>query len=110
MPRMDDGVHTIPVPRGWSAEQAWQAIRDGILLKDPHPGWANIIVKEGRFVTLLERHTEEEVLMQEEDPTAIDPDEQEPDEDPPTDQEKREAERELELLKADEEEKDVGSD
>jgi hypothetical protein len=77
VPRLNDGLHTIPVPRGWTPEQAWQAIKDGILLKDPHPFWANIIVKNGKFVELLEKHTDEEVLVQEEveDPTAIDPNE-----------------------------------
>lgn len=67
MPSLIDGVHTIPVPRGWTPEQAWAAIRDGILLKDPHPGWANIIVKNGRFVELLEKRTEEEVLPREDE-------------------------------------------
>ena len=67
MPNLIDGVHTIPVPRGWSPEQAWQAIKDGILLKDPHPGWANIIVKDGRFVELLEKRTEDQVLPREDE-------------------------------------------
>ena len=50
MPRMyDDGVHTIPVPRSWTPEQAWEEIKRGILLKDPHPGWANVIIKDGQL-------------------------------------------------------------
>lgn len=45
-----DGVHTFPVPRGWSAEQAWHAICRGDLLTDPHPFWANVVVEDGRVV------------------------------------------------------------
>lgn len=47
------GIHTIPVPRGWSVEQAWEAISRGDLLTDPDPGWANIEVRDGRFVRVL---------------------------------------------------------
>lgn len=49
-----DGVHTIPVPRGWSPEQAWEAICRGDLLTDPEPQWANVLVKDGRFVELCD--------------------------------------------------------
>lgn len=49
-----DGVHTIPVPHGWSAEQAWEAIARGEALTDPDPMWANVVVKDGRFVRLVE--------------------------------------------------------
>lgn len=49
-----DGVHTIPVPRGWTPEQAWEAIRRGDLLTDPEPAWANVVVKDGRFVELID--------------------------------------------------------
>lgn len=49
-----DGVHTIPVPRGWSPEQAWEAIRRGDELTDPEPAaWANVLVENGHFVELL---------------------------------------------------------
>jgi hypothetical protein len=27
MPEQPDGVHTIPVPHGWSPEQAWEGTR-----------------------------------------------------------------------------------
>ena len=64
---MDDGVHTIPVPRNMTPEQAWEEIKNGTLLTDPKPGWANVIVKNGRFVELLEKRKEEEVLMQEDE-------------------------------------------
>ena len=36
-------LHTIPVPRGWSVEQAWEAIQRGDKLTDPHPDWVNIL-------------------------------------------------------------------
>lgn len=49
-----DGVHTIPVPRGWSPEQAWEAIRRGVSLTDERPFWANVLVERGRFVKLLD--------------------------------------------------------
>lgn len=49
-----DGVHTIPVPRGWSPEQAWEAISRGDLLTDPEPCWAVVVVEAGRFVQLVD--------------------------------------------------------
>lgn len=42
----------IPVPRGWSPEQAWEAIKRGDVLTDPDPRWANVEVLDGRFVQL----------------------------------------------------------
>jgi hypothetical protein len=48
-------IHTIPVPRGMSPEQAWEKIQRGEKLKDLHPRWANIETdKKGRFLHLLE--------------------------------------------------------
>lgn len=47
-----DGVHTIPVPRGWSPEQAWEAISRGDLLTDLHPSWVNVRVRDGVIVEL----------------------------------------------------------
>jgi hypothetical protein len=47
-----DGVHTIPVPHGWSPEQAWEAIQRGDRLEDPAAAWVNIVVRDGRFVEL----------------------------------------------------------
>lgn len=49
-----DGVHTIPVPRGWSPEQAWEAIKRGEKLTDPLPDWSNVLIRDGRFVELLD--------------------------------------------------------
>jgi hypothetical protein len=49
-----DGVHTIPVPRGWSPEQAWEAIKRGDLLIDMQPAWANVLIRNGRFVELCD--------------------------------------------------------
>lgn len=47
-------IHTIPVPRGWSPEVAWEAIKRGDKLTDPEPTWANVLIDaEGRFVELL---------------------------------------------------------
>lgn len=47
-------IHTIPVPRGWSVEQSWEAITRGDLLTDPEPqGWANVEVRDGVMVRVL---------------------------------------------------------
>lgn len=52
---MSNVIHTIPVPRGMSPEQAWEMIQRGHKLKDRHPRWANIEADEkGRFLHLLE--------------------------------------------------------
>jgi hypothetical protein len=67
MPRIIDGVHTIPVPHGWSPEQAWEAISRGELLKDPQPNWVSVIIKNGRYVELLEKRSEEDILMHEDE-------------------------------------------
>lgn len=55
-----DGVHTIPVPRGWSIEQSWEHIRRGVLLTDPEPNWAVILVKAGRLDLVLSDERQEE--------------------------------------------------
>lgn len=47
-------VHVIPVPRGWSPEQAWEAIKRGDVLTDPVPSWANVVIRGGRFVELCD--------------------------------------------------------
>lgn len=53
-------IHTIPVPRGWSVEQSWEAISRGDLLTDPEPqGWANVEVVEGVMVRVLPVSDEE---------------------------------------------------
>lgn len=52
-------VHTIPVPRGWSIEQAWEAISRGDTLKDEEPDWANVLVRDGMLVRVLSMHTVE---------------------------------------------------
>lgn len=54
MVEQPDGVHTIPVPAGWSIEQAWEAIRRGETLFDREPGWANVLVEGGRFVKIVD--------------------------------------------------------
>jgi hypothetical protein len=53
-------VHTIPVPRGWSAEQAWEAITRGVPLTDAHPSWANIETDDDdQFVRVLDAEADE---------------------------------------------------
>jgi hypothetical protein len=38
-------VHTIPVPVGWSVEQAWEAVSRGAWLpRWTLAGWANVLV------------------------------------------------------------------
>lgn len=51
---MGTTIHTIPVPRGWSVEQAWEAIRRGDKLTDPEPSWVNIESLDGQFVRWLD--------------------------------------------------------
>jgi hypothetical protein len=51
-----DGVHTIPVPHGWSVEQAWEAIRRGDRLTDPEPRWANVLIRDGKLVGLADQN------------------------------------------------------
>jgi len=47
-------IHTIPVPVGWSPEQAWEAISRGDRLEHPdgEPTWVNVETRDGRFVRL----------------------------------------------------------
>lgn len=47
-------LHVIPVPQGWSPEQAWEAISRGDLLTDPDPDWSIIRTESGRMVELVE--------------------------------------------------------
>ena len=58
---MSRAIHTIPVPHGMSAEQAWEMIQRGNKLKDLNPRWANIVTDEkGHFLHLLEVEDDEE--------------------------------------------------
>lgn len=50
-----DGVHTIPVPAGWSPEQAWEAISRGVLLPETDVNWANILVRDGRMIEVCDK-------------------------------------------------------
>lgn len=44
-------THTIPVPRGWSPEQAWHAIKNNDVLPDEDPGyWVNVD-EHGRLIS-----------------------------------------------------------
>jgi hypothetical protein len=47
-------IHTIPVPNGWSVEQAWEAIRRGDELTDPEPMWANVLIRDGNFAEVID--------------------------------------------------------
>lgn len=51
-------IHLIPVPPGWSIEQAWEAISRGDTLLYPagvEPLWANVETDENdRFVRILD--------------------------------------------------------
>jgi hypothetical protein len=53
MIQKSNGILTIPVPRGWSVEQAWEAISRGDELTDKNPFWANIRVKNGKFIEVI---------------------------------------------------------
>lgn len=46
-------VHTIPVPDGWSIEQAWEVIKRGDRIPPNIPvTWANIIEKDGHLIQI----------------------------------------------------------
>jgi hypothetical protein len=47
-------IHTIPVPDGWSVEQAWEAITRGDELTDPEPMWANVLLRDGEFAEVID--------------------------------------------------------
>ena len=46
-------VHTIAIPRGWSAEQTWEAISRGDHLEGPFVKWQNIVVRDGKLVKVI---------------------------------------------------------
>lgn len=52
-----DGVHTIPVPLGWSPEQAWEAITREQPMPTGPKRWANILVEHGKYTQLLTEAT-----------------------------------------------------
>ena len=47
-------VHTIPVPHGWSVEQAWEAIVRGedIGKYDPNPNWDNVLAEGTKIIKI----------------------------------------------------------
>jgi hypothetical protein len=55
MPKFVHRLHTIPVPEGWSVEQAWEAIvRGDRFTLGRGTWWANIVVEDDtRFVTWI---------------------------------------------------------
>jgi hypothetical protein len=52
--RQRDGIHTIPVPLGWSVEQAWEAIAREDTIPDMAVTWTNVAVKDGRLVMVVD--------------------------------------------------------
>jgi len=53
-------IHTIPVPDGWSIEQAWEAISRGDKLPINTQYWANVEVdKHERLVHVIDNIDEE---------------------------------------------------
>lgn len=46
-------IHTIPVPIGWSPEQAWHAIKNNDVLPDTDAYWVNVD-EHGRLVSETE--------------------------------------------------------
>ena len=50
---MPDGIHTIPVPQGWSIEQSWEAIANGDELPDGPASWANVEISDGEMERVI---------------------------------------------------------
>lgn len=53
MQTQPDGIHTIPVPRGMTVQEAWANIKQGALLLDADPDWTNIEVRDGELHLIL---------------------------------------------------------
>lgn len=52
-------IHTIPVPYGWSIEQAWEAITRDDLLPDEGQSWVNIETDDNdKFVRVIDKEEE----------------------------------------------------
>lgn len=53
-------IHTIPVPPGWSPEQAWEAIkREDDLPEEEDPSWINVETDDqDRFVRFIYKDEE----------------------------------------------------
>jgi hypothetical protein len=57
----EDGIHAVAVPEGWTVEQAWEAVARGEGVPGEGPvRWANVEVKDGKFVRALIPEPEEE--------------------------------------------------
>ena len=53
-------IHTIPVPQGWSVEQAWEAVVRGDLLPDDEKTWANVETDDcDHFIRIIRVKTTE---------------------------------------------------
>lgn len=65
-PAENDGmaIHTIPVPHGWTEEQAWESICRGDFpddLDETQVGWGNVLAKGTKLIKVYGygRHWEE---------------------------------------------------
>ena len=57
-PVLMNRIHTIPVPYGWSIEQAWEAISREDELPDQGERWANIETDDNdKFVRVIDKET-----------------------------------------------------
>ena len=49
-------IHTIPVPYGWSIEQAWEAISRGDLLPEEEQSWAVVETDDNdKFIRVIDK-------------------------------------------------------
>ena len=46
-----DGIHTIPVPKGWSIDKAWDWICIGGTMSTYLVDWTNVEIRNGRIVS-----------------------------------------------------------
>lgn len=60
--RIKLSVHTIPVPFGWSPEQAWEAISRGNEITAEDVSWANVMVRDGVLVSWCDGPSPEDAL------------------------------------------------
>jgi hypothetical protein len=52
-------IHTIPVPYGWSIEQAWEAIKREDELPDEGQSWAVVETDDNdKFVRVIDKEKE----------------------------------------------------
>ena len=55
-PVLMNRIHTIPVPYGWSIEQAWEAIKRGDQLPDEGESWAVVeTTDKDKFIKVIDK-------------------------------------------------------